>query len=56
MNLTILKATFPDTNNFNNVQNVYLQSFSVDGAEKLIKAQYLIKLRSDEFYNHIETC
>jgi hypothetical protein len=53
-NLTILKAALPDTNNLHNVQNIYLQSFSVGGAEKVIKTEYLIKLRSDEFYNNIE--
>lgn len=54
-NIKIIENTLPKINNYHNSQNIYYQCFSVIKGLECINTQFVIKLRSDEYYTNLDT-
>lgn len=53
-NLVIIESQLPEVKDMYNSQNIYYQCFSVLNGLQLCKTEYVMKLRSDEFYSNLD--
>lgn len=54
LNVTIVKKSLPSVKDLHNSQNIYFQCFSVLNGLEVCDKEYVVKLRSDEYYSNID--